>query len=74
MASKNIHIVPTYNGWAVQREGGSGSEQRFTCQQHAIATGTEKAKRAKVELLIHGRDGQIHERSSFGQEAAEIEG
>ncbi|CAG9180917.1 hypothetical protein LMG23992_04340 [Cupriavidus laharis] len=72
MASKNIHVVPTYNGWAVQLEGGSGSEQRFTCQQHAIATGTEKARRAKVELLIHGRDGQIHERNSFDPEAPVI--
>lgn len=74
MANKNIHVVPTYNGWAVQLEGGSGNEQRFTCQQHAIATGTEKAKRTKVELLIHGRDGQIHERNSFGQETPDIKG
>ncbi|ODV41120.1 hypothetical protein AWV79_01190 [Cupriavidus sp. UYMMa02A] len=74
MPGKNIHVVPTYNGWAVQLDGGSGNQHRFTCQQHAIATGTERARQAKVELLIHGRDGQILERSSFGGAAVDVEG
>ncbi|QYY30515.1 MULTISPECIES: DUF2188 domain-containing protein [Cupriavidus] len=72
MPNKNIHVVPTHNGWAVQLDGGSGNEHRFTCQKHAIATGTERARQAKVALLIHGRDGQIVERSSFETEALEV--
>ncbi|MEM5275710.1 DUF2188 domain-containing protein [Cupriavidus taiwanensis] len=74
MPGKNIHVVPTHNGWAVEAEGRSGNQQRFTSMAHAIATGTEKARRAKVELLIHGKDHQIMERNSFGNAAADAHG
>ncbi|MBB2917636.1 DUF2188 domain-containing protein [Cupriavidus alkaliphilus] len=74
MPGKNIHVVPTHNGWAVEAEGRSGNQQRFTSMDHAIATGMEKARRAKVELLIHGRDHQIMERNSFGSAPADAEG
>ncbi|MDK3023456.1 DUF2188 domain-containing protein [Cupriavidus taiwanensis] len=70
MPGKNIHVVPTHNGWAVEAEGRSGNQQRFTSMAHAIATGMEKARRAKVDLLIHGRDHQILERNAFGNAAA----
>lgn len=72
MPSKNIHVVPTYNGWAVEVEGGHSGQLRFTCQQHAIATGIEKARRAGVELLIHDRNGAIQERNSFGNDPCDI--
>ncbi|MCO4888493.1 DUF2188 domain-containing protein [Cupriavidus sp. WGtm5] len=74
MPGKNIHVVPTHNGWAVEAEGRSGNQQRFTSMAHAIATGAEKARRAQVELLIHGRDHQILERNSFGKPAGDADG
>ncbi|MBP0618875.1 DUF2188 domain-containing protein [Cupriavidus consociatus] len=74
MPGKNIHVVPTHNGWAVESEGGAGRQQRFTSMDHAIATGLEKARRARVELLIHGRDRQIVERSSFGNDPRDVDG
>lgn len=46
----------------------------FFTQEEAIAAGTERAKRGKVELLIHGRDGQIRERNSFGHDPRNIKG
>jgi hypothetical protein len=41
---------------------------------HAIATGREKARRAQVDLLIHGRDHQIMERNAFGNAPADLAG
>ncbi|MBF6989013.1 DUF2188 domain-containing protein [Cupriavidus sp. IK-TO18] len=73
MPCKNIHVVPTDDGWAVESEDGSSSQHRFTSLDHAIAAGTEKAKRAKVDLLIHGRDRQVLERSSFRNEPRDVQ-
>ncbi|MFS8978278.1 DUF2188 domain-containing protein [Cupriavidus necator] len=67
MPGKNIHVVPLENGWAVETEGGAGGQQQFTYQEVAIAAGTEKAREEKVELLIHGPDGRIRMRNSFGR-------
>ena len=71
----NIHVVPTErNGWAVEVEGTDGATSHYPSQDEAIAAGTEKAKNDKVELFIHGRDGQIRERNSFGHDPRDIKG
>lgn len=71
----NIHVVPTEkNGWAVEVEGTDGATSHYPSQEEAIAAGTQKAKQDKVELLIHGRDGQIRERNSFGHDPRDIKG
>jgi hypothetical protein len=71
----NIHVVPTErNGWAVEVEGTDGATSHYPSQEEAIAAGTEKAKNDKVELFIHGRDGQIRERNSFGHDPRNIKG
>jgi hypothetical protein len=74
MRGKNIHVVPTINGWAVEAEGGVGGQQQFSTEEDAITAGTERAKRDNVELLIHDRDGQIRERNSFGNDPRDIKG
>ena len=71
MSAKNIHVSPA--GGAVQHEGG-GQRQVFDRQDDAIAAGTKKAQQDHVELLIHGRDGQIRERNSFGHDPRDVKG
>ncbi|QUN28688.1 DUF2188 domain-containing protein [Cupriavidus sp. KK10] len=73
MPGQNIHVVPAGDGWAVEIEGGHGKET-YDTQAEAIAAGTEKAKQMKVELFIHGLDGQIRERNSFGNDPRDIPG
>ncbi|QWE98229.1 MULTISPECIES: DUF2188 domain-containing protein [unclassified Cupriavidus] len=74
MSGKNIHVVPAgEQGWAVEAAGG-GRRETFDTQEAAIQAGTERAKADKVELLIHGRDGQIRERNSFGNDPRNIPG
>ena len=69
----NIHVVPAGNEWSVEVAGG-GERTMFFTQEEAIAAGTERARRDKVELLIHGRDGQIRERNSFGHDPRDVKG
>ncbi|NOV23549.1 DUF2188 domain-containing protein [Cupriavidus necator] len=53
---------------------GHGRRSHFPSEEEAIAAGTEKANQDKVELLIHGRDGQLRERNSFGNDPRSIKG
>lgn len=73
MPNKDVHVVPAGEGWAVEVPDG-GKRTMFTTQEEAIEAGTARAQRDKVELLIHGRDGQIRERNSFGHDPRNIQG
>lgn len=68
MAKKNQHVVPLGNGWAVKREG----SKRFTIitetQKDAITVARGIAKNNKTELVIHGKDGKIRDRDSYGSD------
>lgn len=71
----NVHVVPADNGkWAVRIEETDGTGPTYDTQAEAIASGTEAAQQAKVELFIHGTDGQIRERNSFGHDPRNIKG
>ncbi|TDF54502.1 DUF2188 domain-containing protein [Cupriavidus sp. L7L] len=73
MPGKNVHVVPAEDGWAVEF-GCKADRTLHATQDAAIAAGTERAKRDKVELLIHGRDAQIRERNSFGHDPRNVKG
>ncbi len=65
---RNQHVVPTEDGWAVKRAGSPKATKVFDTQQEAIERGREIAKNQQSELLIHGRDGRIREKNTFGQD------
>ncbi|PLP97951.1 DUF2188 domain-containing protein [Cupriavidus pauculus] len=73
MANIHIHVVPAGEGWAVEAPR-DGKRTMFATQEEAIEAGTQRAQADKVELLIHGRDGQIRERNSFGHDQRNIKG
>jgi hypothetical protein len=66
MAKKNIHIVPADKGWAVKREGQKQPISEHRTQENADKVGRPIARRDGVEIVIHGRDGQIRDKDSFG--------
>lgn len=68
MAGKNQHIVPHPNGWAVKPAGGERASSVHSTQQEAINQGRSIARNQGSELLIHGRNGQIRERDSHGND------
>ena len=63
-----VHVIPHYDVWATQREGGVRVGRVADTQADAIELGKRMAKRDKVDLVVFGRDGQVQERFSFGKE------
>jgi ketosteroid isomerase-like protein len=69
MTKRNIHVTKTENNtWRTLREGADRSSAVFNTQAEAIKEGTKSAQNDKVELFIHGRDGKIRERNTFGND------
>jgi len=65
---KNQHVVPHPEGWAVKGEGNSKATVVTSTQQEAVDAAREIAKNQQSELLIHGKDGQIRSRDSYGND------
>jgi len=68
VSKKNQHVVPHDGGWAVRGEGNSKVTKEFETQREAIDYGRQIARNQESELLIHGRNGQIRERDSHGND------
>jgi uncharacterized protein YdaT len=66
--NKNVHTVRHDNGWANVRPGSDRASSVHDTQAEAIERGREIAENAGVEHLIHGRNGQIRERNSYGND------
>jgi hypothetical protein len=64
----NQHVVPHQGKWAVRPEGAPEPTAIHETQAAAIAEAREIARREKSELLVHGRDGQIQFRDSYGHD------
>ena len=65
---KNQHIVKHPEGWAVKGEGNTKATVVTKTQEQAIDRGREIAKNQEAELLIHGRNGKIRDRDSYGND------
>lgn len=66
---KNQHITPHPDGgWQVKGEGNTKATVITDTQQQAIDSGRNIAKNQQSELLIHGRNGQIRARDSYGND------
>ena len=65
---KNQHVVPGKNGWNVRKAGSSRITKTFSTQKQAIDHARDIARNQGCELLIHGRNGQIRARDSYGND------
>lgn len=63
---KPQHIVKRPDGWAVRGEGNTRDTRHTTTQAEAIAAGREIAKNQRTEVVIHGLDGKIRDKDSYG--------
>ena len=66
--SKNVHIVPHPDGWAVKIEGNDRATSVHRTQEQAVDAGRDRAQRDECEILIHGENGRIRERDSYGSD------
>lgn len=69
MADKDIHVVPDGPGkWRVEREGQKRAIAVTETQAEAAKVGREAARNSKVEFNLHGRDGRVREKDSYGND------
>lgn len=68
MAKNNQHVVPLGNGWAVKGEGAARATVITSKQSDAISVARDIAKNNSSELIVHGRNGRIRERNSYGND------
>ena len=66
--AKNQHVVPVGNKWGVRGEGNSRLTRVSDTQRKAIDAGREIAINQGSELFIHGGNGRIRERNSYGND------
>jgi hypothetical protein len=64
----NQHVVPHDGKWAVRGEGNDRATSVHPTQREAIEAAREIARNQRAELLIHGEDGKIRERDSYGHD------
>jgi hypothetical protein len=68
MAKRDVQVVPHKDGWATRREGASRVSRTFDTQRDAYAAGRTTARRERVEVVTHRRDGTIRDSDSFGSD------
>jgi hypothetical protein len=71
---RDIHVVPSDDEWAVRRENDDRPVSTHATQAEAEEAGRTLAQRESSELLVHGKDGQIRDRSTYGHDPRDISG
>lgn len=66
MTKRNPHVVKSDNGWAVKKEGTTTPLSNHRTQSAAIKAAIPIAKKIKGEVVIHGTDGKIRDKDSYG--------
>jgi uncharacterized protein YdaT len=65
---KNVHVVPHGGKWAVTSENAKRPLMVEITQKQAIDRAVEIATNNRSEVIIHGRDGKIREKNSYGHD------
>jgi len=74
MSKPGQHVVPSSGRWAVRKSGSAKVSRTYRTQKEAVAAARKIAKNQSTELYIHGRDGKIRERDSFGNDPVRSKG
>ncbi len=64
----NQHVTKREDGWAVTGAGNSRATAIEPTQKEAIDRAKEIATNQGGDVVIHGRDGKIRERNSYGND------
>ena len=63
-----FHTVHSAGGWQVKGAGNSRATVRTSTQKEAIAVASSIAINQKSEVVIHGTNGQIRAKDSYGND------
>lgn len=68
MTKKNQHVVLHESGWAVRGAGNERASSVHGTQREAIDAARDTAIRQGSEMLIHGENGRIRKRNTYGKD------
>jgi uncharacterized protein DUF2188 len=70
VAKRDVHVTPREDGdgWKVERSGSERASSVHRTQAEAETEGRRLARADEVEFFLHGRDGRIRERDTYGQD------
>jgi hypothetical protein len=71
---KNQHVVSHGDRWAVMEEGAAEPFAVFKTQSEAWERAKSIARKERAEALLHGRDGQIRTRNTYGHDPSRHKG
>lgn len=71
---KNQHVTKHGDGWQVKGAGNQKATKVTETQKEAINIAREIAKNQSSELIIHGKNGQIRQKDSQGDDSKNIKG
>ena len=71
---KNQHVVPKGDQWVVKGAENLKATRVVDTQREAIKIAREIAINQQSELIVHGKNGQIREKNSYGNDPADIKG
>jgi len=67
MAKNSQHVIlHPDGGWSVKKGGATQVTRRFETQKEAINYGRKISKAQGSELYVHGRDGMVRSKDSYG--------
>lgn len=64
--SKSKHVVKNGKNWSVKSDGSVLSTHKTQADANKMAT--QMAKIDRSEVVVHGRDGRIREKNSYGND------
>ena len=65
---KNQHVVPVGTNWGVRGENNSRLTSKHQTQFEAIFEARKIAINQRSEVVIHGKDGKIRDKDSYGND------
>ena len=65
---KNQHVVPQGGKWAVKGAGNDKATSIQSTQKKAIEKARDIAMNQGSEVVIHGRNGRIRDKDSYGND------
>jgi len=72
--AKNVHVVPNGKKWSAKVEGAQKATKTFATQKDTIVRARDMAIKNGSELFIHGKDGKIREKNSYGNDPKNVIG
>ena len=63
------HVVRHRNGWALKKGGATRATKVFSTQNAAFNFGRTVSINQRAELFVHGRNGRIRMRNSYGSDS-----